>query len=254
MKSNILNLIVDTKKKEIEELYASTLASTKVPPIKGNLFYNAISKPKLSLIAEIKKASPSKGIIRKDFNPITIAEFFIDNHAAALSILTEKHYFLGHPDYLINVKNKFNIPVLRKDFIIDPIQIKEAAQIGANAILLIKAILTRNECKKLISEAKKYGLDVLMEVHSQEECEAIIDLDLDIIGINNRNLKTFEVDLNTAPTLKNFIRSMKEEILVVAESGYQTLDELKMLQAENFNAVLIGEGLALDSSIISFFN
>ena len=249
--SEFLKKIVDKKKLEVERLYQDiglTKLKKEYPQSKAapkkNFFYQAIEKPGLSLIAEVKKASPSKGVIRKDFDPVELAYQFEKKGASAISVLTEKDFFQGCPEYLTAIKKKVAIPILRKDFLIDPIQIYEAKKIGADAILLIKAILNQNKCQELINLANTLELDILLEIHNEHELNEIIELNgLFIVGINNRNLNNFEVDTNTASRLHKKAQSFfSSDTCFVAESGYKYPDDLGKLQAEGFNGVLIGEG------------
>jgi indole-3-glycerol phosphate synthase len=246
-----LEKIITKKRIEVENLYQNIGIDSykKKHPLKEaapkkNLFYKAISKPGLSLIAEVKKASPSKGIIRKDFDPIKLACAFEENGAAAISVLTEKDFFLGSPEYLTEIKKNVELPLLRKDFIIDPIQVYEAKDIGADAILLIKAILDQKQCQALINLANALELDVLLEIHNEDELAEIIELTgLFMVGINNRNLKSFEVDTNVASIIYKKARNhFPEKTCFVAESGYKFPDDMARLSDEGFDGVLIGEG------------
>ena len=162
---------------------------------------------KLNLIAEIKKASPSKGLIRKDFDPVDLAICYNNGNASCLSVLTDEKYFQGHNSYINLIKNRVKLPILRKDFIIDPWQIKESRSLGADCILLIMAALSLDEAILLEKEAMDYGMDVLAETHTVEEVQMANKLKTQLIGINNRNLKTMEVDINTSLTLKKIYRS-----------------------------------------------
>jgi indole-3-glycerol phosphate synthase len=256
---DFLSKITDIKKEEIKTLYTSPGLDFFKNNCKTNIdnnhsFYEALSTKGLNLIAEIKKASPSKGIIRKDFNPVLLANTFQNLGAACLSILTEIHFFQGKPEYISNVKEKTNLPILRKDFILDPIQIYQSKYLGANAILLIKAILPNNLCQELVSLAKELDLDILLEIHTKEELEETKKLSgIKIIGINNRDLHSFKVDIELAPQLLTNIREYNKDICVIAESGYSTQTQLEALNKQGFNGVLIGEGLAKNPDIFSTF-
>lgn len=256
----ILERIIDDKQSEIDALYSNYglehFKHINYDHYTSNKFYSYLSKPGLSLIAEIKKASPSKGIIRQDFEPITIAKEFLQYGASALSILTEKNYFLGAPEYIQDVKKEMDLPIIRKDFIVDPIQIYEAKHLGASAILLIKAALDMETLQTLHRCATEIGLDVLVEIHSEEELNEIKDFpEIKLVGVNNRNLNDFSVDLNTvlnlAPKIRHYFGS---SCLIVAESGYSNADELKELENMGIQAVLIGEGLAKQPQLIHYFN
>ena len=217
-------------------------------------FYEYLSKPGLSLIAELKKASPSKGVIRSNFEPIELAKSFADLGASALSVLTEPHFFMGHPNYLSQVSSVVSIPLLRKDFIIEPIQIFQAKSLGASAVLLIRSILSDAQAQQLIDTAEQCQLDVLMEVHNTSELEACSVLNgLRIIGVNNRDLTDFSVDTKRVLELKSRINELFPDALIVAESGYFNCDDLNPLQEQSIDAVLIGEGLARSDSLISFW-
>lgn len=206
-----------------------------------HLFRNAIrSRDEIKLIAEIKKASPSKGIIRENFDVVEIATVYSDHHAAAISVLTEDKFFLGKPGYVKTVSDQFQLPVLMKDFFIEESQIYEALVNGASAVLLIVAILNDNQLQKMMSTASSLDLDCLVEVHNTQELDRALHLGAQIIGINNRNLHTFEVTLDTSRTLIPKIPSNK---IVVAESGISTFEDIKMLKDLGANAVLIGETL-----------
>lgn len=259
--NTFLNKIITTKKEEIERLKKSETEQTLSHKIEWSLtphypFANAIrtQKHRLSLIAEVKKASPSKGIIREDFNPVQIAKDFENQNAICISVLTETDYFLGHPSYIAAIKEHIKKPILRKDFIIDPIQVWESKALGADAILLIKALLSREECAQFISLAHKLHLTVLLEVHNEAELRDCEGLNPDLIGVNNRNLDTFEVDTNTAIILRPLIQSLFPTALIIAESGYSKNTELDNLQTEKFDAVLIGEGLATHPDLINYWN
>ncbi len=193
-----------------------------------------------AVIAELKKASPSKGLIRADFNPVALALQLQEAGASALSVLTEEQHFQGSITYLRDVSAAVNIPVLRKDFIVDEFQIIEARANGADAILLIVAALEDRELAALNDCAKRLELDVLCEVHDEAELERAISLGFDIIGVNSRNLKTFHVDLNTALELGTRIPKSK---ITVAESGIHTNDDVRKLLNAGFHAMLVGESL-----------
>ncbi len=247
----ILDQIVATKRAEVATLYQNKnhWAEFSQTRPRTRRFQNAIASS-FGVIAEIKKASPSKGIIRPDFNPVQIARSFEKNGATALSVLTDVNYFQGSPRYIQEIRPAVNIPILRKEFIIDPIQIWESVFLGADAILLIKAILDQDTCQQLINTAHNVGLDILLEVHSPSELDDALRLrDIDLMGINNRNLATFETDTNLANTLNRIIKETHPTLPVVAESGYQTINELAALKASGFAGVLIGEGLARNPNL-----
>jgi indole-3-glycerol phosphate synthase len=203
------------------------------------VFKKAITRPgQINLIAEIKKASPSVGLIRDDFDVMKIAKIYKDNNAAAISVLTEEKYFHGRFLYLNQVSEHSPVPVLMKDFIIDECQIYEGSVNGASAILLIVAMLEENQLKDLMACAHALGLDCLIEVHDEAEIERALDVDAEIIGVNNRNLKTLHVDVANA--LRMIPRIPKGKI-IVAESGLRTHDDVLKVQQAGAHAVLIGE-------------
>jgi len=193
----------------------------------------------LSIIAEIKKASPSRGIIRQaDFDPLKIAKVYEQEGAAAISILTDQRFFQGDLDYLQKVRQLVSLPLLRKDFIIDEYQLYEAKVAGADAVLLIAAALSREHLADLYSLAQEIGLQVLLEVHNRDELDLALSTGAAIIGINNRNLQTFQVDLSTTATLAPLI---PKDRLIVSESGLHTAEQLRFLETLGVDAALIGE-------------
>lgn len=206
-----------------------------------------------ALIAEVKKASPSKGIIRADFNPLEIALAYQTAGADAISVLTDEKFFQGNIDYLIEIKKHVNIPVLRKDFIIDPFQIYHSRLIGADIILLIVSALEKNKLKELYNLATDIGLEVLVETHNENEFEiAQHELGAKIIGINNRNLKTFEVSLDaTVNIVKN---KQIDDLFVISESGIFTNQDINYLRKFNISGVLVGESLIRQDNIIVAVN
>lgn len=195
---------------------------------------------KIALICEAKKASPSKGVIRADFNLESIINSFADGGAACISILTDEKYFMGSNQYLLDASRITNIPLIRKDFIVDEYQIYQAKMLGASAILLIVAMFTNDiaKIKRLEEVAFSIGLSVLIEVHDIEELKIAKEMKSKIVGINNRNLKTMKVDISTAVNLRKFI---DDSYIAVAESGIDSKKDLKMLQDAGFNTFLIGE-------------
>lgn len=203
------------------------------------IFKKAISKPgQINLIAEIKKASPSAGIIREDFEVRKIAKIYLDHKAAAISVLTEEKYFLGNFAYLEKVTENCPVPVLMKDFIIHEYQIFEGAFFGASAVLLIVAMLSDAQMKDLMDVAHALGLDCLVEAHSEGEIERALKVGAEIIGVNNRNLRTLQVDVNNSMRMIGIIPQGK---IIVVESGLKTRDDIKRLQEAGAQAVLIGE-------------
>ena len=210
-------------------------------------FIRKLNNPKkLNLIAEIKKASPSKGLIRQDFDPLHIAKCYKNGNASCLSVLTDEKYFQGNNKYINIIKKEVDLPILRKDFIVDPWQIKESRSLGADCILLIMAALTLNEAIILEKEAKNFGMDVLVETHTKEEIEMANKLETVLVGINNRNLKTMEVDINNTLKLKSFINTDK---IIVAESGLKNNSDLKLLKENGVQNFLIGESLMKETDL-----
>jgi indole-3-glycerol phosphate synthase len=205
-----------------------------------------------AVIAEVKKASPSAGIIREDFQPDTIARSYEAAGAACLSVLTDKDFFQGDSEYLQLARRACSLPVLRKDFMIDPWQILESRVMGADCILLIASCLEQSLMSELLGLAKDIDMDVLVEVHDEAEMERALALDHELIGVNNRNLNTFETSLATSERLKEMLPTGQ---ILVTESGIRTVDDVKRMQASDINAFLVGEafmretdpGLALRS-------
>ena len=205
-----------------------------------NSFKNSLIDKEHAIIAEIKKASPSAGIISEDFDPLKKAKEYEEFGASALSILTEEDYFLGSTKYLKDVKKITNLPILRKDFIVDTYQIYESKFIGADCILLIASILNDKQLREFSDLAETLQLDYLIEVHNEEELSRVELFSNAIIGVNNRNLKTFEVDIQNSVRLRNLY---KRNNIFVAESGIKNKKDIDMLLANNINVFLIGESL-----------
>jgi len=191
-----------------------------------------------AVIAEIKKASPSKGVIREHFEPAEIARRYAEGGAACLSVLTDADYFQGHEDYLIAARDACSLPVVRKDFITHGYQVSEARAIGADCILLIVSALDDARMRDLNQQAQQLGMDVLVEVHDSDELERALALDLKLVGINNRNLHTFDTSLNT--TLDLLIR-IPEDVTVITESGIHTRDDVELMRDHEINGFLVGE-------------
>lgn len=210
-------------------------------------FKSALAKPdRLSVISEVKKASPSKGLIQPNFDPVKIAKEYENCGADAVSCLTEEHYFQGSSEYFKLIRQAINLPMIRKDFIIDEYQIYEARLMGADAILLIAAVLDDEKLKRFGETARLLGLDILAETHDESELERVLALDFDIIGINNRNLKTFEVTLETTARLAGMIPEGK---VIVSESGIRDNADMKTVRSYRADAVLIGETLMRSGNI-----
>ena len=207
--------------------------------IKTRSFYDALDRAdRLNLIAEIKKASPSKGLLREEYDPVELAIDYESHGAAAISVLTEEDHFQGSLEHLKRVRPNVSRPLLRKDFIFDPYQVYETAAAGADAILLIVAILDAATLASLAKLAADVGLDVLIEVHSLQELDTALGCGAKIIGINNRDLKTFRVDLHTTLQLAPHV---PDSTILVSESGIHTADDIRMLRDVGCDAFLIGE-------------
>ncbi|HEV09002.1 MAG TPA: indole-3-glycerol phosphate synthase TrpC, partial [Sulfurihydrogenibium azorense] len=238
---NILEKIVQTKREELENytsVYVKHLEKLALERKKKVLdFKKSLQGKGINIIAEVKKASPSKGVIRHDFEPVTIAKIYQENGAKAISVLTDKQYFQGDIQYLYSISQEVKIPVLRKDFIIDERQILEAYSYGADSYLLIAKILTLQEMKELIKFGKELGMEPLVEIHSYDEGVKSLYAGATIIGINNRNLETFEVDINVSKTLAPKMKELGAEV-VVAESGLNTKQELLDLKNYQVDAFL----------------
>lgn len=198
------------------------------------------------IIAEVKKGSPSKGVIRPDFNPLDIAEIYQNSGATCLSVLTDERFFLGHLRYLALIREQVGLPLLRKDFIFDEYQIYEAAAGGADAVLLIAAMLEQSQLVDLLGKARELYLDVLLEVHDERELEMALATDCGLIGINNRSLHTFVTDLATTERLA---KAIPAERLIVAESGINSRADIERLQSAGAKAFLVGESLMREHDI-----
>ncbi|WP_404465757.1 indole-3-glycerol phosphate synthase TrpC [Vreelandella aquamarina] len=191
-----------------------------------------------AVIAEVKKASPSKGVMREEFHPADIAKSYAQGGAACLSVLTDADFFQGHEDYLIAARDACDLPVIRKDFITHGYQVTEARAIGADCILLIVAALNDAQLRDLHQQANALGMDVLVEVHDAEELERALALDLKLVGINNRNLHTFDTSLNTTLDL---LPRIPEGVTVITESGIHTRDDVELMRDHEVNGFLVGE-------------
>lgn len=244
--SDILNKIIATKREEIAAALAvkplaiveAEAAALSVPRDFVGAIRHKISRAQPAIIAEIKKASPSKGVIRPDFHPADIARSYEQHGAACLSVLTDRQYFQGCPEYLQAARAACALPVLRKDFMVDGYQVAEARAMGADAILLIAAALTLAEMKALETQAHAYGMAVLVEVHNGEELDAALQLETPLLGINNRNLRTFEVTLDTTLGLLARIPANK---IVVTESGILGRQDVALMRSNKVEAFLVGE-------------
>ncbi len=261
MSENILKNIIQKKIKKVDKL-KKTLDIKALNELidKNNNFINFKEKiennlnhNKISIIAEIKKASPSAGILIDDFNPVDIAQIYLNNKATCLSVLTEEDYFLGNLIHISKIKDKINLPVLCKDFFIDKFQIPLAKSYGSDAILIILAGVTDDVAFELYDEAMKYNMSVIVEVHTVEEAKKALNFKNALIGINNRNLKTLKTDINTTYDIYDIVKSHKGPI--ISESGIKTKDELLELSNKtSINTFLIGESLLKNLDKNSIFS
>jgi len=207
---------------------------------------NACASGWTPIIAEVKKGSPSKGVIRADFDPLEIALTYQDNGASCLSVLTDEHFFLGHLSYLALIREQVSLPLLRKDFIFDPYQVYQARAAGADAVLLIAAMLELSQLREFSAIARELSLDVLLEVHDERELEVALQTDCTLIGINNRDLRSFAVDIATSERLAALVPPGR---VLVAESGITRRDEIVRLEGKGLHAFLIGESLMREDDI-----
>jgi indole-3-glycerol phosphate synthase len=238
----ILDKIVEQTKEDLKkrkrEISVRSLESMQEYERSRRGFRKVLSENGLSIIAEIKKASPSKGLIREDFDHLVIAESYIEGGAAALSVLTDKPFFKGDLKYLEEISMKFDIPLLRKDFIVDPYQVMEARAFGADAVLVIASITSEKQMDELLHAAEESGLDALVECYSEDEVKKMNWSSVNLFGVNNRDLRTFEVDLHRGVSL---LQLSPEGTVCVSESGLSTPADLKYLMDHNIDAALIGE-------------
>ena len=261
MSENILNNIISKKIERVDALKKSiTLDSLNEIIDKNNTFIdfkekiqNNIIQDKISIIAEIKKASPSAGVIIKDYNPVEIAKIYKDNNVTCLSVLTEEDFFLGNLIHISKIKQKFNLPILCKDFFIDKFQIPLAKSYGADAILIILAGVSDDLANELYEEALRLNMSIIVEVHTVEEAEKALNFKEALIGINNRNLKTLKTDINTTYDIHNVL--LNHQGPLISESGIKTKDELLDLKNKtSIKTFLIGESLLKNLSENSIFS
>ncbi|KEO83752.1 indole-3-glycerol phosphate synthase TrpC [Tumebacillus flagellatus] len=248
----ILDRIVEVKRQEVAELAKAfnreeALAEiAKLPPTRGFADALRAASAYIGLIAEVKKASPSKGVIRPDFDPVVIAKTYEAAGASCLSVLTDEQFFQGHADYLRKIRASVNLPLLRKDFIIDEKQIYEARLIGADCVLLIAAILTTEQLREFRELASTLGLDALVEVHDEAELEQALASGATLLGVNNRDLRDFTVDLGTTARIAKLV---PDGTLLVSESGIVTHDDVRAVKEAGAAAILVGETLMRDPEI-----
>ncbi len=239
--SNILARILAEKRREVQKRKERGLFFRPFWQHKRRSLKEALSRGDgFKIIAELKRASPSKGLIAPQFDPLSLARAYQEAGAAAISCLTDETFFKGHLEYLAAVRDEVSLPLLRKDFIIDEVQLEEARAFGADAVLLIVAALSLSKLKSLLETAKDLGLEVLVEVHDEKELECALAAGAEIIGVNNRNLKTFEVKLETSIRLRGLA---PENVLFVAESGIKGPEDVRRLKEAGISAALIGESL-----------
>ena len=255
---NILNQIITKKKERIIGYKKKYSMNNLLDNIKNmNTFVDFISKikkrsieKKISIIAEIKKASPSAGLLVQNFNPLNIAKLYVDNGASFLSVLTEEDFFLGKLDHLKNIKKNYQIPILCKDFFIDTYQVALAKSFGADCILIILSAIDKMLVKDLYQAANDLNISTLIEVHSEKEAEIALSFENSIIGINNRNLKTLEISLNTSVKLSKILNSHKNPL--ICESGIHSIKEIKfIIENAKIHNFLIGESLLRSKDIAS---
>ena len=261
MSENVLDKIITKKIERIDFLKKSTSLSLLNEMINKNNSYidfkekieNNITKDKISIIAEIKKASPSAGVIIDDYNPVEIAKIYNDNGVTCLSVLTEEDFFLGNLIHVNKIKEKINLPILCKDFFIDKFQVPLAKSYGADAILIILAGVSDDLANELYYEALKFNMSVIVEVHNVEEAKKALNFKEALIGINNRNLKTLKTDINTTYDIHNVLIDHKGPL--ISESGIKTKDELLDLKNKtSINTFLIGESLLKNLDNNSIFS
>ena len=252
---DVLNKIVDYKTEELARVQGAAPLSEIMARLSDledqprgfeAAIRNACGSGWTPIIAEVKKGSPSKGVIRPDFDPLEIARIYQENGASCLSVLTDEHFFLGHLSYLALIREQVSLPLLRKDFIFDPYQIYQARVAGADAILLIAAMLELSQLREFLAIARELSLDVLLEVHDQHELETALQTDCNLIGINNRDLRSFQVDISTSERLAALVPPGRT---LVAESGITRRDEIVRLTQSGLHAFLIGESLMREEDI-----
>ena len=240
----MLDRIVAEKRKEVAQRKRSlplSILKERIAQCQTPLdFAAALSGDSTRLIAEVKRASPSRGILCPDFDPMALAKTYAQAGAAAISVLTEVNYFEGSLDHLVAIRKEVRLPLLRKDFIFDPYQIYESRAYGADALLLIVAILSQEQLEELLSLSRNLGLRCLVEVHNESEVERALSSGAEIIGINNRDLNTFKVDINTTHRLRPLIPQGR---IVVSESGINSRGDVEKLKEWGVRAVLVGEAL-----------
>jgi len=251
IKMNILQQIAQRTKERIESQKRilppdAIVQQAQSSPVGNFPFENALKSHDISFICEVKKASPSKGVISEDFDHVKIAEGYQASGAAAISVLTEPYWFMGSDSYLQEISQAVSIPLLRKDFTVDSYMIYEAKVLGASAVLLICSLLNTDTIAEYIKIADSLGLSTLVETHDEKEVESALKASARIIGVNNRNLKTFDVDITLSRRLRKLV---PPEVIFVSESGIKTRDDVTKMREIGANAVLIGETLMRGESL-----
>ena len=240
----MLDQIIKTKKDRINILKEHYTINDHLNSKPTKFFHTLLESSNVyKIIGEIKKASPSAGVIKEDFDLLGLANEYVSSGIGNLSVLTEENYFLGQYEYISQIKQTLDIKILQKDFIIDEWQIYHAKSIGADCILLISEALTKAEINLFIKIAKEQGLDVLLEFHNEDEITKIADVELDVIGINNRNLHTLQTDINHCLHIRDKCTDQLSRFNIVAESGFSEKSELEMYKTNGIDLFLIGESL-----------
>lgn len=248
---SILKKIVDQKQKDIERAKSNASlgqleSKLQDAPPPRDFQAALVANAEVSLIAEVKRASPSKGLIREDFDPVEIAKAYQANGASCISVLTDEHFFQGHLNFLREVRSNVNIPVLRKDFVLDPYQVVEARTAGADAVLLIAECLDASTLKCLHDQIVELGMTPLVELYEEKNIQAVLESGAQLIGINNRDLRTFETDLQHTVQLR---KKLPKEKTIVGESGIFSNDDVQVLANAGIDAMLVGESLMRSEDI-----
>ena len=248
----MLDKIVTQKREEVEQRKKAVhiaCLQERIARQKPSLdFAPALKSDHIRIIAEVKQSSPSRGMLRPNFDPIELAQIYAEGGAAAISVLTETNYFMGSIEHLAAISKVVQLPLLRKDFIFDPYQVYESRAYGADALLLIAAILSQRQLKELVSLSHSLGLRCLVEVHNEGEVERAVLSEAEIIGINNRDLNTFAVDINTTRRLRPLI---PKEKIVVSESGIRSRSDMEKLRKWRVDAALVGEALVTAGDVMA---
>lgn len=250
--TNILEKILTRKRVEVEEVQRQRplrdlMKQADDLPKPKDFIAPLQNSPPIRLIAEVKKASPSQGLIRADFDPVAIAQAYAAGGASCLSVLTDVDFFQGSIDYLTAIRKAVDLPILRKDFVVHPYQVFEARVAGADAVLLIAECLNRQELRSIYQLVRELGMTALVELYDRKNLDNVLNTGARLIGVNNRNLKTFDVDLNHTIRIRKEIPADK---IVVAESGIATRDDATLLESNAINAMLVGESLMRQENVV----